>query len=170
MYSFGDLYMRAIDESDLEPIRKMRNDPSTWTYLTDITLLDSNAQRDWFRSLHKSSKHRYYAVANAKHRLVGLVRMDEIDLINRSARIGCDVIPRYRGHGIGSKIMGGLVRYCFNYLNLHRVWLAVLETNKAAIRVYEKVGFKPEGRYKEAIYRDGRYVDYLLYSMIKTNG
>ena len=166
MYVFNDLYMRSLEEKDLEPIRKMRNDPSTWTNLTDIAFLTSAAQLEWFRSLHKDCKHRYYSVCNCKHKLVGIVRMDEIDPINRSARVGCDVFPKYRGQGIGSKIMAGLVQYCFNFHNLHRLWLAVLETNKAAIRVYEKAGFKPEGRYKKAIYRNGIYVDYLLYSMI----
>ena len=170
MYKFGNLYIRALNESDLEPIRLMRNDPSTWTNLTDITFLDAEAQRSWFLSLHKDSKRRYYAVCNGKHRLVGLVRMDEIDHVNRSARVGCDVLPKYRGKGIGSKIMTGVVSYGFKLLNLHRIWLAVLETNKVAIHVYEKVGFKPEGRYREAIYRDGQYHDYLLYSMINANG
>jgi UDP-4-amino-4,6-dideoxy-N-acetyl-beta-L-altrosamine N-acetyltransferase len=168
MFKFADLYMRPVEESDLESIRRMRNDPSTWCNLTDITLLTEDAQRDWFHSLHKSGKQRYYSVCNDKHQLVGLVRMDEIDFVNSSARVGCDVLPEHRSKGIGTKIMAGVVKYCFNYLNLHRIWLAVLETNKAAIRVYEKVGFQPEGRYREAIYREGQYLDYLLYSMINT--
>lgn len=171
MYKFDGLYFRALELSDLEPIRGMRNDPSTWCNLTDITFLTSEAQLGWFRSLHKSThRHRYYAVCNRKESLVGLVRMDEIDLINRSARVGCDVFPKYRGKGIGSNIMRGVVRYCFDQLNLHRVWLAVLETNVPAIRVYRKAGFKPEGRYTEAIYRNGRYLDYWLFSIIKSNG
>ncbi len=167
MFEFDGLHFRALEEADLEPLRRMRNDPSTWTRLSDVTFLDAEAQKNWFKTLHKTThKQRYYAVGTKTQRFIGLVRMDELDLVNRSARIGCDVMPRFRGKGIGSRIMKGLVRYCFDTLNLHRVWLAVLENNKPAIAVYKKAGFKPEGRYREAIFRNGRYWDYLLFSIL----
>src|SRR5687768_1171353 len=131
MYRFEGLYFRALEEKDLEPLRRMRNDPSTWTRLTDITFIDPEAQKKWYRGLHRDTHHRrYFAVGSARSRFLGIVRMDEIDLINRSARVGCDVVPAYRGRGLGTSIMKGVVRYCFDVMNLHRAWLAVLDSNK----------------------------------------
>ena len=93
--------------------------------------------------------------------------MDEVDHINRSIRVGADVVPALRGKGFGKAIYSAIKKYCFDYLNMHRVWLAVLEANERAIGLYRKVGFKEEGRYREAVFRDGRYQDYILMSILE---
>ena len=38
----------------------------------------------------------------------------------------------------------------FDYLNINRVWLQVLKTNITAIKLYEKSGFKKEGKLEKA--------------------
>jgi len=168
MFRYGNLYFRAIEEKDLEKIRKMRNNPTTWMNLTDITLLNSVSQKQWYLSLAGQQSHRrYYTVCKGKDTFVGIIRMDEIDWVNRSIRVGCDVVPNLRGQGYGKLIIEMIKNYCFKYLNMHRLWLAVLEFNHIARHIYEKVGFKVEGRYRKAIYRNGKYYDYILMSLLK---
>ena len=50
---------------------------------------------------------------------------------------------------------------------MHRVWLAVLSTNKIAYNMYQKHGFKEEGVYREAVFRDGKYHDYIIMSVLE---
>ena len=52
-----------------------------------------------------------------------------------------------------------MLKHAFCDLNLHRVWLTVLDTNAAARRVYDKVGFRVEGTIREGVFKDGRYHD-----------
>lgn len=152
----------------MERIRRMRNDPSTWMNLTDIEPIDAWSQKQWFASLMKQKKSkRFYAVCTGNDRFVGLVRMDEFDWTNRSVRVGCDVERTMRGKGYGTQIMEMIVEYCFRYLNMHRLWLLVLDTNAPARRIYAKVGFREEGCYRQAIYRNGIYHDYILMSLLK---
>jgi RimJ/RimL family protein N-acetyltransferase len=40
--------------------------------------------------------------------------------------------------------------------------LAVLETNKCAIHVYEKVGFAQTGRVPKKYFKDGKYIDGII--------
>lgn len=47
--------------------------------------------------------------------------------------------------GYGSEASGLILDYGFSKLGLHRVELLVLEFNKRARRVYEKLGFVVEG-------------------------
>jgi len=44
----------------------------------------------------------------------------------------------------------------------------VLETNQHAKRLYEKQGFITEGRLRDAVFRDGKYVDYIIMSILET--
>jgi RimJ/RimL family protein N-acetyltransferase len=65
------------------------------------------------------------------------------------------------GKGYGTDAMNIILRYAFQELNLRRVTLNVFEYNPRAVRSYEKVGFRQEGRVRGALLREGRRWDML---------
>lgn len=167
MFCFQGICLRALEERDLEQVRALRNDPTTWIYLTDVALLDSETQRAWYKSLCGRADKKYFVLYDDQRDFLGIIRSDEMDRTNRSMRVGCDVVRELRGQGYGTKAFHLIKKYCFDYLNMHRLWLAVLDNNQVAIRLYEKHGFTVEGRYREAIFRDGRYHDYIIMSLLE---
>lgn len=70
--------------------------------------------------------------------------------------------PAYRGKGYGREAMTLLVDYGFRLLNLRKIWLETTADNERAIRSYQAVGFVTEGRQREHVWSDGRYVDVVL--------
>jgi UDP-4-amino-4,6-dideoxy-N-acetyl-beta-L-altrosamine N-acetyltransferase len=167
MFSWGKTTMRPVEERDLERLREMRNDPSTWRMLRSTEHVTAERQAAWFAGLQKDSNRAYYVVEDANGGLVGMIRTDERDLRNRSIRVGADVVPELRGQGWGRAIYDMLLKWLFDYENMHRVWLCVLDTNVPARALYEKVGFKVEGCYRDAIFRDGRYINEIIMSVIE---
>jgi RimJ/RimL family protein N-acetyltransferase len=89
----------------------------------------------------------FRAVDTETGRVVGHGEILAIDRVNRSAVLGRILVgaPEARGKGVGQQIVRQLVRVAFDELSLHRVSLRVYDFNKAAIRCYEKSGFKREG-------------------------
>lgn len=174
-YRCGEVFVRLIEDTDLEFLREHRNDFETWINLTDITLIYKDQQETWYSKLINDKSKKYFIAyqwddidgVGVAAKRIGLIRIDEIDYINRSARIGCDVFKDVRTHGYGTKIMVLAVKYCFDFLNMHRLWLCVSEYNEPAIAVYKKVGFIEEGIQKEALYRKGQYHNYIQMSLIK---
>jgi RimJ/RimL family protein N-acetyltransferase len=75
---------------------------------------------------------------------------------------------RFWNQGYGTEAMRLMVSHGFNDLNFHRIFLHVFDTNPRAVRSYEKVGFQHEGRLREARYLEGRYVDVLVMSILKS--
>ena len=65
-----------------------------------------------------------------------------------------------KNYKIGKKIKL-LLDYAFNYLNMHSVWLHLIDCNDRAHACYTKCGFKDCGRRPEAIYLNGKYHDQL---------
>ena len=167
LFTYGEISIREVEQRDLERMRVLRNDPSTWVYLTDISFVSALAQERWFAKVSDSTNRKYFVVHDAEHEFVGIVRCDEIDHLNRSMRIGCDIIPELRGQGYGSRVFDLLLKYCFDFMNMHRLWLLVIDTNEVAIRLYAKKGFREEGRYREALFRGGRYHDYIAMSVLE---
>lgn len=165
-FAEGGLSLRAVEKRDLDPILRLRNDQDTWIYLTDPRIFSAADQDGWFSKIGVSSGKWYLTAFDDGHPFVGLVRLDEHDPINRSIRIGADVVPELRGKGFGKRIYAAIRKYCFDHLNVHRLWLCVLETNARAIGLYTTQGFREEGRLREAIWRGGRYVDYIVMSLL----
>lgn len=130
-------------------------------------MFNSEQENKWFSYITESPNTKYYIVISEKEEKIGYVRFDEIDLANRSVRVGADIHVKYRGKGYGEKTYRLILEFCFKYLNFNRVWLLVMENNEVALNLYKKIGFKEEGVMRKAIYRDGKYYDYIMMSILK---
>jgi len=105
---------------------------------------------------------------NANDRLIGLIELDGISVNNRFSWISIGFgDDSHRGKGYGYEALSLAVEFAFRELNLERLQLNVLSYNKAAIRLYEKLGFQKEGTYREAVLRDGKRHDLLLYGILE---
>lgn len=168
MFEYAGVRIRPIEETDLPSMVKLRADPSVWMNLGSIEVIGLPEQKRWFESLLTNPKARYYVLCSAEINFIGIVRTDEIDYVNRSIRVGGDILPEFQGQGYGARMFQLLKKYCFDYLNMNRIWLLVLETNEKALRLYRRAGLVEEGRQRQAIYREGRYVDYIMMSMLRS--
>ena len=61
--------------------------------------------------------------------------------------------------GYGTDAILTILRFAFDEMNLHRVWLQVHDDNARAIACYKKCGFVEEGRLRHDRYRHGTYHD-----------
>ncbi|MFE7623744.1 GNAT family N-acetyltransferase [Streptomyces sp. NPDC057509] len=71
-----------------------------------------------------------------------------------------------RGRGLGTEATRLTLDYGFHVANLRAVWLKVLAPNIAAIRAYEKAGFRSAGRLREAGYWLGETCDELAFDAL----
>ncbi|MEO2069225.1 MAG: ribosomal protein S18-alanine N-acetyltransferase [Desulfurobacteriaceae bacterium] len=81
----------------------------------------------------------YFLVAEVNKEVVGYLIswiIDEVCELNRIA-----VSKRFRGKGIGKKLITSLINFCFEK-SVKGILLEVRESNFAAIRFYESFGFK----------------------------
>lgn len=163
--------IRAVQPDDLRFLMELRNDPNTWLYLGDPLFLSEYTQNQWYEKMCDDPIRQYLVYTDKKdqngyRKSVGMVRLDEINYIHKSVRVGGDIHEAYRGKGHGTNMHVLIQEYCFDFLNMHRVWLLVTDYNTLAIDMYEKAGFKEEGRYKEGFLRFGKYHDYICMSIL----
>ena len=93
-------------------------------------------------------------------RAAGCTGLHEIDHVQGKATFGILLgEPEARGRGIGTEATRLVLDYAFNVLHLHNVLLSVYAFNPAAIRCYEKAGFKLLGRRREARLHLGKRYD-----------
>ncbi len=75
--------------------------------------------------------------------------------------------PSAWSKGFGTEAAQLLLDYSFKKLNLNSVQLGVNAENKRATRSYEKAGFVHEGTRRQFIYRNGRYYDMVVMSVLR---
>ncbi len=98
----------------------------------------------------------------------GEVVLNDYDEPNCSAGLRILLSASARGRGFGTAALRLLLAYAFGPLGLHRVSLEVFAFNARAIHVYEKVGFRHEGRMRDALWWEGTPHDTLLMAALAT--
>lgn len=79
-------------------------------------------------------------------RLAGMIQFDEETTPRyRHASIDLFLDPELHGRGIGPAAIGQLARRLFDERGHHRITIDPATANAAAIRAYEKVGFRTVG-------------------------
>jgi phosphinothricin acetyltransferase len=71
----------------------------------------------------------------------------------------------YRGKGVGKALLTRLVELA-RELGFHKMVLSAFPTNTAGMALYEKMGFRTVGIYKEQGMLDGRWVDTIVMEKI----
>lgn len=101
-------------------------------------------------------------------KILGLVSLVSIDFMNQSAEYRSIIVDKEgKMEKMETFAVNAMLHHAFIKMNLQRVELAVPESNKWAIQLYEKCGLKYEGRKRRATYYDGEFADMLMYSALK---
>ena len=81
--------------------------------------------------------------------------------------IGVGLAPEFRGHGYGSEAQRLLVLYLFAHTQVNRIEATTEITNVAEQRALEKAGFTREGILRGTTFRQGRWHDQVMYSVLR---
>jgi RimJ/RimL family protein N-acetyltransferase len=103
-----------------------------------------------------------YVVAEKDGKVVGHALLDPMGLQATAHvfRLTIVVHPGYLGEGIGTALMRDLLDWAEQTPQVGKIELLVRVTNERAIRLYSKLGFVEEGRFRNRVRMpDGSFVD-----------
>jgi perosamine synthetase len=163
------LNLREIDSTDLSKMLIWRNNEENrkWFFTQDEI---TNAQQEEWYNLYLEDKTDFMYIIETKEGVpIGTIGIKNIDKRNKQAEIGRLIIGEkdYLRKGFATEATKILVNYCFEKLNLNRIYLEVFKHNIKAINMYKQVGFRKEGSLREAIFAGGTWHDIDLMSILK---
>lgn len=171
--------LRPIEARDAERAWESVQDPEAMR-LTGTTATFTREQIDeWTATISDRPDRFDWAITPGLQRngeyvsddMIGEIVLNDIDETLRSASLRLALLPNYRGRGYGREAIFEVLKFAFGEpddgLGLHRVGLDVLAINPRAAMLYESLGFREEGRLRDAG-RDGEgYCDLIVMSILE---
>ncbi|MCD6355667.1 MAG: GNAT family N-acetyltransferase [Anaerolineaceae bacterium] len=166
--------LRAMERADLPAFVRWFNDPEVRRNLNMVQPLSLGQEEKWYTDLLNRPVEEHLLCIEVKQGkkwvFVGSLGFMKINQYERSAEVGISIgDKRFWNKGYGTEATRLLINHGFENLNLHRIYLHIFATNLRGIRSYEKAGFSTEGRLREARYLEGKYVDVLIMSILKSD-
>ena len=158
--------LRAPEESDADALNHLFGDPDVLAGITFAFPQSKAGYVEFIRSARGSESQIVFTIETLEGEPLGTCDIRAIEARARTAEVGLWIAKHRWGKGYGTDAMRVMCRYGFRVLNLQRIGLLVYETNPAAIRSYEKVGFRREGTLRRAQYLGGRYIDVLVMGLL----
>jgi len=118
-----------------------------------------------------SSPNSVVIVADLRDDLVGYVELNggRVRRSRTTAQVVLGVLSASSGRGIGSGLLAEAKSWASAH-GLHRLELTVMAHNTRAIRLYERCGFRVEGRRNQCLFVDGQFVDELFMAVFVPRG
>lgn len=166
--------LRAVERDDIPRYVEWLNDPEVIAGLLINVPMSISDETRWFESLaNRLPETRPLAIdmktTDGHWRHIGGTGFDHIEWVNSNAEFGIFIGEKLLwNQGYGTEVTRLMLNYGFGMLNLNRIFLHVYETNPRAIRAYEKVGFVKEGVLRQALYRNGSYINVWLMSVLRS--
>jgi ribosomal-protein-alanine N-acetyltransferase len=166
------VFLRPLERADLnERYLSWLNDPEVTHYM-ETGIFPSTAEdlENYYRGVTGSKNDVILAVVDKKsENHIGNVKLGPIHWIHRRATLGILIGEKeFWGKSAGLEVTRLMVEYGFYRLNLHRIDLGVFAEHGAAVRCYEKAGFKVEGRLREDLFQGGEYRDRLWMGLLRS--
>jgi RimJ/RimL family protein N-acetyltransferase len=172
MISGKRIRLRALEKSDLPAAVAWLNDPEVTENLLRDTPLSMDVEEKWYQDmLQRPAEEHVLAIewmVDNDWQFIGTTGLHHVDWKNRIGEFGIMIGDKNQwGKGLGYDATVLMLRFAFHYLNLNKVFLYAIETNTRGIRVYEKAGFIHEGRLRQDIHKNGRYLDVFVMSVLR---
>ena len=163
------VYLRRLEREDLNRTWEWLHRPVVYERIGVHIPFSHSQQEAWFQNLEQSRNKMVFAICrteNNEH--IGNVSLDTIDYRHRNARLSIFIASEeMQGKGYGSDALRVLIRYAFEFLNLHRLWCKVDAGEDHLLRFYGALGFEQEGVMRQHEFKHGQYIDKVLLARIR---
>lgn len=130
---------------------------------------DAMVEINWYEKIFKEQMGLRWVIEEAKSKkVIGTCGYLNYEKEHNRIEIGYDLNPAYWGQGIMQETLGKIIHFAFRSMEINKIEAKVEPENKASIRLLEKLNFCKEGVLRQHEFEKGKYVDLVLFSILKS--
>ncbi len=156
---------RQFRQSDTPDLTELFNHPEV---VRNITQLPYGTEEQWLQRL-KGGEESSTLVADLDGTAVGCITL----FSERSARrkhvasLAMAVSPAHHRKGVGTQLIQAAMLLADDWMNFARIELGVFTSNRGAIKLYDRFGFKIEGEARAYAFGEGSYQNLLYMARVQ---
>jgi RimJ/RimL family protein N-acetyltransferase len=161
--------LRPWTINDLNSLVKYANNPEIAGRLTNkfpYPYTEENG-RNFIEFATKNTPRNIMAIDINGEAVGGIGIHPQDDVQCKNAEMGYWLAQPFWGNGIITEAIKKMIVYGFENFDLNRIYARPFGTNIASQKVLEKAGFKLEGRFEKTLFKNGEYLDELIYAVRK---
>ena len=160
--------LRKWNEADLNSLVKYANNSNIARWLTNgfphpYTQEDGKA---YLSMIANDNPAKVFAIEVNGEAVGSIGIFPQSDIHEKNAEIGYWLAEAYWGQGIMTRAIQEITAYGFQTFDIVRVFARPFSTNLKSQRVLEKAGFTLEAKLKKALFKNGEYMDELIYAKL----
>ena len=100
---------------------------------------------------------------------IGNIKIDPINIKHNTAEYGIMIGEKEEwGKGYAKEATLKIINYCFEELGIRKITLGLISENLNALKLYEKIGFETEGKYKSHVNYHNTYYDVIRMALFNS--
>lgn len=164
--------LEPLRDEDLEGLYAMQSDPEVCRYLLyeprTREQVEAILARDAGRTrLAEPDDYLQPAIRDEHGRFLGTMYLVIKSVDDRTAEIGWILLPDAQGRGYAAEAARLLLDFCFEQLELHRVYAELDPRNTASVALCERLGMRHEGHFVEDLFLKGEWTDTGRYAILE---
>jgi RimJ/RimL family protein N-acetyltransferase len=166
MASFGSIRPWAAE--DAPALLKYANNRKIWLNLRDSFPFPYTAENadDFLASVARQEPTTFFAIATTTEAIGSIALTINQDVHRFSAEIGYWLAEPYWRRGIMTEAVDAICEYTFDRFGVVRVYAEPYARNTNSCNVLVKAGFSLEGRLRSSVFKDGQWLDQLIYARV----
>lgn len=171
--SKSSIFFRAFNTDDYILINKWRNDHEFQQYTVGpLRYVSLEMEKAWvYEKMMNNTKDLYWAIClnDGSRRMIGYTSINNIDHLNKKAYFGGIVIGEPDCRDGVSLLEAEIIKldYAYNQLNLNRIYADTQPSHYSSPSLLLALGFQKEGTMRDYVYKNGKYQDIDLYSILR---
>lgn len=165
------LTLRELRASDVNEVYYMRSHPEVMKYIgvpLAANMAEAEAYLDRLTNMMSRQEGIWWAITlKDAPTMVGVIAYRNFLKEHYRGELSYALHPDLQGRGLMQEALALILDYGFNKIGLHSIEANVDKENTASIRLLERNNFVKEAHFKENYFFDGKFIDSVIYSLIK---
>lgn len=163
--------LRKAQENDCIDLFVLYSDESVVKYIPlepFSSVEDTENEMNWYEKIFEDQSGLRWVIEDRKtKKVIGTCGFLNYEKAHNRIEIGYDLIPSYWRKGVMKETLRTIIHFAFTKMNIHKIEAKVDPENISSIKLLEKLNFYQEGLLREHEYEKGKYVDLIIFSILK---
>jgi len=162
-----DYKLRPWKITDIDSLVENANNPNIAMFMTDAfphPFTAEDAKKFIEYAMSQNPVH-FFAIEVNDFAVGGIGVHPQTDIMKKNAELGYWLGEYYWGNGIVSKAINEMIIYAFRTFDITRIYARPYSTNLKSQHLLEKSGFVLEARIEKNIFKNGEFLDELIYAV-----